>query len=175
MSTNYEQQANDFLTKTGTKVDISFSHAGKHFDDDQEVRDIYKITIARGNRKFFFNFGNSLNKSGFYYTKGKQKINIDRKYLEEKNLVSIIKRTDCDFLNNGKSDVIHKPVEPSNYDILACLTKSDPGSFENFCSEFGYNPDSVKANKIYSAVISEWMNVCALFTDTEINELSEIQ
>ena len=60
----YEKQANDFLEKTGAKIDIQFSNYGKHFDDDKENRDIYNITISRGNRRFSFKFGNSLNDSG---------------------------------------------------------------------------------------------------------------
>jgi hypothetical protein len=77
-----------------------------------------------------------------------------------------------DLIPNDKTTL---PVEPNNYDILCCLTKYDPGSFENFCSEFGYDTDSKKADKTYLAVVNEWANVCALFNDDEINELSEIQ
>lgn len=175
MTANYEQQANDFLEKTGAKIDIQFSNYGKHFDDDKENRDIYNVTITRGNRKFSFKFGNSLNDSGFYFTVGRKHYDLDRKYLESKNLVFVCKQIDCSFTPTCKADIIHKPVKPNNYDILCCLTKYDPGSFDNFCSEFGYDTDSKKAEKTYNAVLDEYKNVCALFTDDEINELSEIQ
>ena len=33
----------------------------------------------------------------------------------------------------------------SAYDLLACITKSDPGNFRDFCSDFGYDTDSRKA------------------------------
>ena len=33
-----------------------------------------------------------------------------------------------------------KNKRPSEYDILACLEKYDPGSYEDFCSEYGYEP-----------------------------------
>lgn len=29
-------------------------------------------------------------------------------------------------------------ITPTRYDILACLTKYDPGEYEDFCCEFGY-------------------------------------
>ena len=29
-------------------------------------------------------------------------------------------------------------LTPTEYDVLACLTKYDPGNYEDFCSEFGY-------------------------------------
>ena len=77
-------------------------------------------------------------------------------------------------MNNGQSDVIHYPVAPTAYDVLSCLTKSDPCTFEDFCSTYGYDEDSRKAEKIYNAVLDEWRNVCALFTDEEIEQLQEI-
>jgi hypothetical protein len=45
-----------------------------------------------------------------------------------------------------------KHISPIAYDVLACLTKNDPGHFEDFCSEFGYNSDSLKDLEIYKSV-----------------------
>lgn len=64
--------------------------------------------------------------------------------------------------------------EPNLYDVLACLTKYDPNTFEDFCSEFGYDSDSRNAVKIYKAVCKEWQAVERLFGDC-LNELQEIQ
>jgi len=58
-----------------------------------------------------------------------------------------------------------KDEAPRNYDILACLTKYDPGTFEQFCSEFGYETDSRKAEKTYKAVVKEWVGVERVFGD----------
>lgn len=176
MNTDYNQQAIDFLAKTGTTFKAEFLKHDKHFDDDKETRDIYKITLERGSRKYSFNFGQSLNDSGFYYTKGKQKIELERKLLNLRagEVIRFIKKHDWDFLNNGKSDKIHWPVVPSEYDVLACITKHDPGTFENFCSEFGYETDSKKAEKTYKAVLDEYKNVAMLYSDDEIEELAEI-
>ena len=174
MKSEYEQQAEAFLKATNTEFKCEFLKHGKHFVDDKETRDIYRITLTRGKRSYTFNFGQSIVDSGFYYTKGRQVIQIDRSQLTNKNLVLWIKLRDYDFLNNGKSDKIHYPVAPTAYDVLACLTKSDPDTFENFCYEYGYDEDSRKAEKIYNAVLDEWRNVCALFTDEEIEQLQEI-
>lgn len=62
---------------------------------------------------------------------------------------------------------------PRSYDILACLTKYDTGTFGNFCSEFGYDEDSRKAEKIYKAVLKEWAGVQRVFGDV-LDELAEI-
>lgn len=64
--------------------------------------------------------------------------------------------------------------KPNEYDVLSCLTKSDPDSFETFCRDFGYDPDSRTAFKIYKAVKREWENVKRLWSDEEIEELQEI-
>lgn len=63
----------------------------------------------------------------------------------------------------------------TRYNVLSCLTKYDPETFEYFCGEFGYDTDSRKALKVYEAVCVEWDEVCKLFTDTQIEALREIQ
>lgn len=62
---------------------------------------------------------------------------------------------------------------PTMYDVLTCFTKSDPGTFEDFCDEFGYNTDSRTAERVYKAVCKEWKAVERLFGDV-LEELQEI-
>ncbi len=77
---------------------------------------------------------------------------------------------------------------PTAYDVLACLTKCDPGSFEEFCSSYGYQNDrrrqsrkncagftNRKAEKIYKAVLNEWQNIQILWPDEELELFQEIQ
>jgi hypothetical protein len=61
--------------------------------------------------------------------------------------------------------------EPTLYDVLACLQKYDVGTFNDFCSMFGYDGDS---EKIYKAVVKEFEAMQRLFTDEELEILSEI-
>jgi len=173
----YEQQALNFLTETNTEFKAEFIEHGYHFEGDKKTRDIYKITLRRGSREYCFNFGQSLNDSEFYYTMGRQKINIDRKYLqlEKKRLLVLIRRQSPSFLNNNKSDIIHYPKAPTAYDVLTCLTKYDPGTFVDFCNEFGYDTDSRRAERTYKAVREEYLNICALYNDAELKKMSEIQ
>jgi hypothetical protein len=60
---------------------------------------------------------------------------------------------------------------PTAYDVLAALTKSDPGSYEDFCSEYGYQAG---AKRIYNAVCKEWKQVSDMWTADEIEKMQEI-
>ena len=126
---NYQQQANDFATATGTKLKINRSNYGYHFTNDKENRYIFNCTLTRKGKRYTFNFGQSIAAGS---------------------------------------------VEPTMYDILACLTKHDPETFENFCSEYGYNEDSIKSLKTYIAVQREFKGVNRLFADV-LEQLQEIQ
>jgi hypothetical protein len=172
MKTNYEQQANEFLQKTNTTVKIDFLKYGLHFDDDKERRDIYNVTIKRGSRQFSFNFGNSLNNSGEYIGHKILCTNEFGRYLFSANEVKDMRK--IQFLNRFDIRKNENYKAPTNYDILACLQKYDVGSFLDFCSDFGYNEDSKKAQKIYHAVCKEYDNVCKIWNDSEIELLNEI-
>lgn len=63
---------------------------------------------------------------------------------------------------------------PTAYDVLTCLTKYDPGTFDEFCSEYGYDTDSRQAFKTHKAVVREWKNIKKLFTPEQIEVLQEI-
>lgn len=62
----------------------------------------------------------------------------------------------------------------SAYDVLTSIQKSDVGTFEDFCSDFGYDSDSRQAEKTCHAVAAEWKRVKAFFTDAEIEAMQEI-
>ena len=78
-----------------------------------------------------------------------------------------------DSINNTE-----KRIRPTEYDILACLTKYDVGTFENFISEFGYETeepeDMQRAKRIYKAVVKEYASVCRCFTEEQIEAMWEI-
>ena len=130
---DYNKQARDFLNKTGVTMEIKFLYNGKHFDDDKERRDVYRITISKGTRSYTFKFGQSIAKSGLHLK------------------------------------------APTAYDILSCLQAYEVGSFKDFCSIFGYNTDSRRAEKTYNGVCQEYEKLCTIFTEDEMELLREIQ
>lgn len=87
----------------------------------------------------------------------------------------------CKLLRNSKSytfefgqSIANGSNYPTMYDILTCLTKYDPETFENFCAEFGYDINSRNSKKTYKAVCEEYTAVKRLFGDI-MDELQEIQ
>lgn len=64
---------------------------------------------------------------------------------------------------------------PRPYDVISCLTQSDPGTFDDFCSEFGYDSDSRRAFAVWEAVLGEWRRVQGFFTAAEIEKVQEIR
>lgn len=85
------------------------------------------------------------------------------------------------FSFNFGQSIADDAKHPDLYSVLACLTKYDVGTFENFCSDFGYelyNENYTGKNKssikIYKAVCKEFQNVEKLFGDC-LDELQEIQ
>jgi hypothetical protein len=135
---SYEQQAIDFLNKYGISFSAKFITYGRHFEDDQDERNIYKLTLKRKGKSISFRFGQSINAT-------------------------------------------EKGTIPNAYDLLATLQKYEIGSFEDFCSEFGYEAlndnytgRNRKSSKIYNAVCKEWEKVNSFFTSDELEELQEI-
>jgi hypothetical protein len=64
-TSTYEQQAIDFLNATNTEFKAEFVENNFYFEGDKETRDIYRITIKRGNRRYSFKFGQSIVNSGY--------------------------------------------------------------------------------------------------------------
>ena len=87
----------------------------------------------------------------------------------------------CVLSRGGKSyrfkfgqSIMQGANPPTLYDILSCLTKYDPYTFETFCGDYGYNEDSRKAEKVFKAVQREYKAVERLFGDI-LTELQEIE
>lgn len=173
----YTIQAQNFLDKHGITFNAEFVKNDFHFEGDKDRRDIYKCTFTRKSKSFSLVFGQSLNDSGFYAQYGRKQIPLDRKFLTlTKSQVTMKCKALIGYhFLTVKSDSIHYPIEPTAYSVLACITKYDPIDFENFCSEYGYDTDSMSAKRTFEAVDKEYVQVIKFFSEQEIEELQEIQ
>lgn len=68
---------------------------------------------------------------------------------------------------------------PTAYHVLANISidmNTNDMTFDEFCSDFGYDTDSIKASKTYAAVMRQAINLRRIWSDArEIDLLQEIQ
>lgn len=64
---------------------------------------------------------------------------------------------------------------PTPYDVLACLEKHDPGTLDDFASDFGSDTKLIETVRAYRAARRQWRRVSAFFTPDELTALQEIQ
>lgn len=175
-SSQYDEACELIAKEMNLEFKAEFLKNDFHFEGDKDKRDIYKITLKRGRRKYSFNFGQSLNKSGFYaqYSRTKYNIPIEKLSLSDSELKRYVRyHLNGDF-GNVVGDKIVRPIAPTLYDVLACLQKYDVGTFEDFCWGFGYDTDSRSAKKTYKAVVKEYDKMCSLFSENDLEVLREI-
>lgn len=144
----YTKQADDFCKKYGVEIKFTYldSTPNKAWGDKKEdKRDNYCVTVTRGDKKKTFEFHASIMD---YWLR----LASERAFFKTEE---------------------GKIVLPKPYDFLACIQKYEVGSFENFCSDFGYDKDSRKALEMYMAVQKEWSDISYLFSDC-LEELQEI-
>ena len=176
-NSQYNEAVNLVKESFNLEFKAEFVENGLHFQGDKETRDIYNITLKRGQRKYTFKFGQSINNSGFYAQYGRQKYNIPRERVNQKSheLKAYVKHNFNHDFGNSSNDKINFPKEPTLYDVLACLQKYEVGTFENFCDDFGYDNDSRTAKKTFKAVVKEYDKMCSLFNNDELEVLQYIQ
>jgi hypothetical protein len=81
-----------------------------------------------------------------------------------------------DFIGEGRRWAMRTKFSPlpTAYSLLACLQKSDVSTFKDFCSDFGYSDDSIRALETYRAVQEEFEKVRRFFTAAELEQLQDI-
>ena len=168
METTYTKQAQDFAAKHSLSMAATYKG---HFPRLSKAATAqFSITLTRGTSAYTFDFSDSINDSWKYRSpdqRGKTFPGLPQR-LSSKSYPTTGQPFDA---WQYRCEPTHET--PSLYDILACLTKSDPGTFADFCSDYGYDTDSIKARDLYFAIQEEWSNVNRLFFDC-MDELQEI-
>jgi hypothetical protein len=85
------------------------------------------------------------------------------------------KRVVFDFW--GSVADMEKNIDPSPYDVLACISDDvyTPETFEDFCSEYGYEQDSIKSLQTFKRCNRFAKRLREFFTENEIEQLQEIK
>lgn len=173
-----------FLTSKKIELKVEFVKNDKYFIDDEDKRDIYKISLKREKREIFFNFGQSIIDSGFKIVykfadnekKFKHTFTEDHLYTSKdinKDINKLFNEKKSNFGFSAQIESIELPKPPTAYDVLACLQKHEFRDFQDFCDQYGFNSDSIKALKTYNNVVEEFKKVAYLFTDQEIEEMRD--
>lgn len=165
----YEQQAIDFAEKC--KLTMNAVYIGHYSRFEKSITANYKITLSRNGKQFSFDFSTSINDSWRYSENGKISKGLPLRIDTAKFFESYFKNPIIEYRGMR---IKQCKKTPSLYDVLACLTKNDPDTFDNFCSEYGYDNDSISAMKTWQAVTEEYREVDRMFKDI-MEELQEIQ
>lgn len=149
----YEAQATKFLTDHGLEIKTAFKgDRCPLWDDDKHIHgDRYRVTIKRG-----------------------KCLHDSKSMLPVECTCDRPRSVTFDFWNSHADRQAGK--SPTAYDVLACVS-SDlyyPETFEEFCSEYGYEQDSRKAEQTFKAADKFGRKLRAFFTEKEAEDLSEI-
>lgn len=117
----------------------------ENFESDKEKRDTYEIIVARNGKTITFRYVDSLKNTMLYRI-----ANCEVSYQAAKELKAA--------------------RESALYSILTWI-RSDfycPDTFEDFCSEFGYGTDSIKAEKLFRNCREQSKKLQSIFTSEEM-------
>ena len=170
MKTEYTKQAEKFLQDANATMKIEFQgRAINTMWKEKQPRNLYAVTITTPRGSYTFDFWDSLHNTETMQMTNEQ---YARKHLrrrwEDMNYYEQVK---------AQKELAKKQKEarPDCYDVLACLTKYDPGTFEDFCAEYGYDEDSRTAERIYIAVQNEFANLKRIFDPEQLEAMQEIE
>lgn len=167
----YLEQAKSFLNKANAKCEIVCGGITRNENwEEREKRNWYDVTITTPRGKMTFTFWDSIHNTEISTMTFEEYAKKKLKYNRVENMSYGERIKAKNDLTRLKADAV-----PNEYDVLACLEKYDMGTFENFCSEFGYDEDSRTAERIYIAVIKEYKDLTRIFTEEQMEELREIQ
>lgn len=78
------------------------------------------------------------------------------------------KKMQYDFYASVKNTRENK--KPTNYDVMACLEWYELGTFQDFCFNFGYNEDSIKALNTYLKCQKQQEELFSIIPEKKIRE-----
>jgi len=137
-----------FLKDHGISYDIVYMGHGPMWDVP-EWRAMWQVTLRkRGLKDLTFKFGDSLIDSWLIQHKGEDPRPLQPVEWSYTAIKTAIQKgggkvKGCDAI------LIRRQVPPAIKDVLSGLPYYDPGDFEEFCAEFGYDTDSRKAVDAY--------------------------
>lgn len=177
---NYKQQADQFLSDTGSTLTIAEAIPQKPAlwskkGDKSGIN--YTVTLKNKRGIYTFDFWDSIHNSEIVQAIKDIKIGSFFHDQEHYKAEDILKKAGIPLhkvrMKEQKAETL-KQYLPTNYDILACLKTLQEDTLEDFCGAFGYDPDSITAEKTFRACLEQDRNLRKLFTMSELEELQNI-
>ena len=165
----YEQTAMEFLQETNATIQTEF--VGMDYNElwgDNQCRPKYRVAIETPRGKMSIVYWDSA---------------LHREWLraDEESVAKELFKCHFEYLTPGDKAKVRatlhkrqKEAVPTTYDILCCLETTDPGSFSEFCDEFGYDTDSRRALSIYLLCQEQYHDLLRIFSSKDLDKLSEI-
>lgn len=166
----YVEQAEEFLRKANATMEFQFAGyvVPPLWGENEKPHASYRVTITTPRGSYTLDFYDSL-------------ANTEILQMTTEDYVKKKFRRCLDGCTYSERSTAQRELKQKKakakltcYDVLACITHYDPGSFQNFCDDFGYSNDSIRALKTYLAVQDEWENLRRIFTSEQLEELAEI-
>jgi len=146
------------------EFEFSFNHLGLFLSDDLHIHDKYIVIIEGQDFEYSCGIGHRIELDRFKREVFKKVMNKNPQKTKSNLYLYIDELKKCS-----------KPKPLNIDDILYSLfldSQAGAESFDDFCDNFGYNNDSIKANDIYKACQKNAKKVKTFITDIDkANEL----
>lgn len=166
--TKYDVQAEKFVKNADFHFVKEYTGHRLYFDGDKERRATFKITVFSNTDKaksFSYDFGNSVAES--FKARNREGVH----FMQNAKSFASYETSEL-----HKRDIVEVKTPPSDYSLLSCMASDSYQSdtFEDWCDDFGYDTDSRKALDTFlkCQIISADIN--RFFTETELEQLCEI-
>lgn len=171
--TEYDQQAKHFLSSNGIKFRATLSDSKTPaWSDNGKHGHHYRVTLSKPAARLTFDFWGSIADAG--------KLAPACKRLQDMQLQ--MQNTEPHLRINWECELAERQqavaaLHPSPYDVLACISSDvhTPETFKDFCADYGYESDSIKALQTFRRCLAFAKRLKAFFTEAELEQLSEIQ
>jgi len=150
-----------WLEQTNSRLLITFDRTAPFFDDDNQKRDVYSVELSRGGRTYTLPFGQSVVKSAQWRW--------ESDWATTKYEFGGRRPTYGDFKLNADR------CQPSAASVLLCLQTRSPGTFEEFCGEYGYDTDSRRAEKTWLACVEQYLALNDMYSEAELEALGRLE
>lgn len=190
----YNKQAEEFIAKTGIKIDIELADPQTcpiWSDTKCSIKDPYIFRLDKCEAKLPHNHG--LKYEATITNKNNRTMTFDywsSIYDTYSNVVKALHSYGFTFISAEEmvnyegfsraysTTPYSRAIKPSAYDILACVAADvniHDFTFDEWCSDFGYSNDSIKAKSIYDRCCDESRELARIFSHEELLLLQEIR